>query len=247
MIWCILAFLGIYTAMLGIAGFALNMWWPIPLFGINIPLCGLCLIVGFLVSLCVLGFIRMMGELSGSEDPKVIYTTVRATAWLGFLSAIAVCAIQSYLRIEFSADKFLLHKSEWIADSLQLSDPTSETMLLFLMIALPVLIGISVFIFAFYAQSFDEYVTVHYVEMGGSDVEISRSDAYLPIWPTLLVGLVLAAVLIFLALTPLAYLLLIPFPVLLFGYPNKKKMITAAAITGAVAVVAVILTFAGIA
>ena len=79
--------------------------------------------------------------------------------------------------------------------------------------------------------------------MGGEDVETSRSDAYLPIWPTLIIGLVLSAALIFLALTPLAYLLIVPFAILLFGYPNKKRIITASVISGILAVVAVILSF----
>ena len=244
MTFCVLAFVGIYAAVLGIAAMLLNIWWPISLFGMNATISLLCFGAGVLLSFIVLGFIRMMGELSGDEDPDVIYHTTRITAFLGLLATVAAAAIQSYFRMTYGIKNFLLHKGAWLQDILEFPSATTDGMLFFLVLALPLLIGIPIFIFTFYAQSFDEYVTVHYVEMGGEDVETSRSDTYLPIWPTLVIGLLLSAALIFLALTPLVYLLIVPFAILLFGYPNKKRIITASVISGILAVVAVILSFA---
>ena len=242
--FCVLAFIAIYAAVLGVATITLDIQWEIPISDINAPIWGIFMLGGLLASICVLGIIRMMGELSGNEDPDVIYHTTKITAFLGLLATVAACAIQTYFRIAFDINNFLWYKGEWLQDALKLDVPTLDGMLLFLALALPVLIGIPVFIFAFYAQSFDEYVTVHYVEMGGEDVETGRSDAYLPIWPTLIIGLLLSAALVFLALTPLAYLLIVPFAILLFGYPDKKRIITASVISGILAVVAVILSFA---
>lgn len=244
MIFCVLAFIAIYAAVLGVATITLDIQWQIPISDITAPIWGIFMLGGLLASICVLGVIRMMGERSGKEDPDVVYRTTRITAWLGLLATVAICAIQTYFRTAFDINNFLFYKGEWLQDALKLSAPTLDGMLLFLALALPVLIGIPVFIFAFYSQSFDEYVTVHYVEMGGEDVETGHSDAYLPIWPTLLVGLLLSAALVFLALTPLAYLLIVPFAILLFGYPDKKRIITASVISGILAVVAVILSFA---
>ena len=240
---CVLAFVGIYAAVLGIGVLSLDIWWEIPLFGMVSPFWAICLLGGFLVSLCVLGYIRMMGELSGEEDPDVIYHTTRITAFLGLLATVAVCTIQSYFRMTYDINNFLLHKGAWLQDVLALEEPTLEGNLAVLVLALPVLIGIPFFVFAFFAQSFDEYVTVHYMQIAGGKVETGRSEAYLPIWPTLIIGLLLSAALIFLALTPLVYLLIVPFAILLFGYPHKKKIIASSVVSGIIAVVAVILAF----
>ena len=156
MIFCVLAFVGIYVAVLGIAALSLNIWWPITLFEMNASISLLCFGAGVILSFIVLGYIRMMGELSGKEDPDVIYHTTRITAWIGLLATVAAAAIQSYFRMTYGIKSFLLHKGAWLQDVLKFSEISLDGNLLFLVLALPMLIGIPIFIFAFYAQSFDE-------------------------------------------------------------------------------------------
>ena len=93
MIACILAFIGMYATVLGVAGFIVNAWWTVTISGLTVPVNALCLIGGFVVSLCILGFIRMMGELSGREDPKLIQKAFKTTAMLGFWALIFTCII----------------------------------------------------------------------------------------------------------------------------------------------------------
>lgn len=243
MIACILAFIGIYATLLGITGFVVNAWSMVTIFDIKVPVSVVLLVSGFLVSLCVLGFIRMMGEQSGNEDSEDIQKGFKATAMLGFWALIATCIIQGYLRIQFGFKEFFIYQSENLAAVLQLAEPVDEVIMFFISIALPVMVGLPVFILLFFQQSFQEYVTVSYREIAGMRVEMSRSDSYLPIWPTLIIGILLSVALIFLALTPLVYLLLVPFSVYLFGCPDKKKMITAGVVSGIVAIAGIIIAF----
>ncbi len=243
MVACVLAFIGIYATVLGIAGIVLNVFWSIPVSGINLPISVICMVGGFLLSLCVLGYMRMMGELSGDEDAKVIQTTLKVTLQLGFIAVFVASAIQGFLRIEYLADKFFIHKSEQIASALKATEPTLKGILFCLSIAIPILIGLPVFIFLFFGQSFQEYVTVSYKEIGGMDIEMSRSESYLPIWPTLIIGLLVSAIAIFFAVTPLIFLLIVPFATYIFGSPVKKKMKTAAIISSIIVAVALILIF----
>ena len=243
MVACILAFLGIYTALLGLAGFIVNMWWKVTLFDFDLPITVVCLVIGFLVSLCVLGYIRMMGELSGDEDSKVIQLTFKATMRLGFYALIASAALQGYLRVMDTADQFFLQDSESIKAALASTEPVISGMLFFVSMALPVFIGLPIFILLFFQQSFQEYVTVSYREIGGMNIEMSRSDSYLPIWPTLLIAILISAVILFLSVTPLIFLLIIPFAIYIYGCPDKNKMITAGVISGIIALAALIYIF----
>lgn len=243
MIACILAFIGIYATILGIAGFIVKASWSVYIFDIYVPASAICLVGGFLVSLCVLGFIRMMGEQSGNEDQQVIQKSFKVTAMLGFLALIATCIIQGYLRIQCKLDTFFIHQSEYLVAKLQYTELINNLKLFLISLALPVIVGLPIFILLFFEQSFQEYVTVSYREIAGMRVETSRSDSYLPIWPTLIIGILISAALIFLALTPLIYLLLIPFSVYLFGCPDKKKMILAGVISGIISIAGIIIIF----
>ena len=44
---CVLAFVGIYAAVLGIGVLSLDIWWKIPLFGMVSPFWAICLLGGF--------------------------------------------------------------------------------------------------------------------------------------------------------------------------------------------------------
>ena len=79
MIFCVLAFIAIYTAVLGVATITLDIQWQIPISDITAPIWGIFMLGGLLASICVLGYIRMMGERSGKEDPDVVYRTTRIT------------------------------------------------------------------------------------------------------------------------------------------------------------------------
>ena len=240
---CILAFWGIYVAVLGLACFVMQMQWQVTVFNMSVPISALCLMVGFLLALCVLVYMRVIGKLAGSEEKRVIKSTVGSTAKLGFFAIVASMVLQAYLRIACLADGLFLNSSEAIKLALQGTEPTIEGRLVFFALLLPLLSGLPLFIILFYKQSFKEYVTVTYKNVDGVKVELNRSDSYLPIFPTLLIGLLISFVLLFVAATPLIYLMIVPFAIYLYGKRDKKRMKSVGIISGIIALAAIILVF----
>lgn len=240
---CLASFLGMFTFAFGISlmvvlpnsmSIVIEKMIPLPM-GI--------MVVGFLVALISLLIIRSMGSFLCDIDSKTLADIFKATAWLGFLVALAMCAIQLYLRFTYNEWGFFTN-GELLKDALRTKNlENTNFLLLFINTAASFFLGLPFYIMLFAGGDFREYVTVTRTHLSdGSSYESHRSEAFVGVWQFILMGALLILPFLALSNSLLVYLFAAGYGVLLFGVKDKKSLITAIIVFGVLALGLTVLT-----
>ena len=222
----------IYSAMPGAMSILMFETGPLPIF---------LILGGFVIAAIVLLCIRGMGMYMNEINEKLLTVVVKSTAILGFLSTVAMCVIQFYLRSSYVVGDFFATSGalgELLKGSFEAECEAAR--LIFIDLALALIAGLPFFILCYAGGDFSSYVTV-YSKTGydGGSFESHRSDEHLHVFQFVLIGAVIIIPLVALSATPIIYFVPAAYSVfILFPY-GKRVFIPVASV---LAVAAIILT-----
>lgn len=192
--------------------------------------------VGLLVAVISLLIIRSMGSFLVDIDSKTLNSVFKSMTRLGFLAAVAMCAIQIYLRFRYGEWGFFANGDALNAALADKDFESTGFLLLFINTMLSFFLGLPFYILAFSGGDFSEYVTVTRTHLSdGSSYESHRSEAFVEIWQFIFMGALLILPFLALSSSMLTYLFAAAYGVLIFGLKSKKTLIASIIVFGILA------------
>ena len=235
---CIIAFISMFTFVFSLVllGYIPGSMFTTLLDGAA-PLPMMIMLIGLIGMIITLLWIRNV--LGGSACEVDRYTFTEAYSFslrAGLFASVISALLQTYLRITHGASDLFFIKAESIAAVIGTAGAleTPEGVILAVSLAVLLFVGLPWFILGYFNGDFAEYVTVTMTEYCGETIETDRSESYLPVWRFVLLGLLLAAPILLLSVTPLIYFYPVPFAAILFGGGDEKRMKSVAIATAVI-------------
>jgi len=243
MVLCIATFVGTFLFAAGIYLMAaLPGLMSVTYFDGLAPLPMVVMLIGFLVALISFLMVRSMGD-TFSEDEKTVHTAFRASLWLALLASVGMCAIQLYMRFDFSSFGFFANAGD-VKEYVSVNGLDGSVGVLALFsAALSVFLGLPWYIVCYFGGDFSRYVTVTRTYLSdGSSYESGRSESYVSIGLFLFLSLLLTVPFLALNDSVVTYLVAAFYATFIFGARSKKRLAIFAAIFGAAALALVLLS-----
>ncbi len=188
---------------------------------------------------CVFQFKNQIKSKSESKDSLLLTIVVKSTAVLGFLSTVAMCVIQYYLRSSYVVGNFFATNGalkELLKGGVELGG--EATRLILINLALAALAGLPFFILCYSGSDFSSYVTVYSKEgYDGGMYEDHRSGDHLHIAQFIIIGALIIIPLVAFSATPIIYFIPALYSVFLLFSLGKKVYIPVVSVLAAAAVI----------